>query len=51
MGDNWNRIGNRDRGLENTFNMSISIESANSRILYSTSQKGVFKALIMGKIG
>lgn len=48
-GDNWDRIGHRDTGLENTFNRGIAINHTDPRILYVASQKGVFKSTNEGK--
>ena len=48
-GDSWSRIGYRDNGVENTFNMSIAIDYANHHILYAASQKGVFKSTDFGE--
>ena len=48
-GDNWNRIGYRDTGLENSFNKGIAIDRSDPRILYVASQKGVFKSTNEGK--
>jgi photosystem II stability/assembly factor-like uncharacterized protein len=49
QGNSWSRIGYRDTGLENTFNMGIAIDYANPHILYAASQKGVFKSTDHGE--